>query len=105
MLDVHVVEPNGGRELVFSFPEDVHSFIFHDAGIDVFSKFAHLRRMHDYYADTSYTGDELLRAVEDIDHQLPMLDGHKEAQYALDTFRNVCMSANSNGQKVLLICD
>ncbi len=58
ILDVHVLRTNGQCELVFSFPEDVHYFIFGNAGIDVYGKFAYLRRMHDYYADASYAGDE-----------------------------------------------
>lgn len=105
MLDVHVVKSNGERELVYSFPEDTHSFIFCSAGIDVYSKFAHLRRMYDYYADASYSGDELLKVVEDIDHLRPMLDGNHDAQEVLDCFRRVCAAANSNGDRVILICD
>ena len=105
MLDVHVLKSNGQRELAYSFPEGVHSFIFYDAGIDVYSKFAYLRRMHDYYADASYAGDELVRVVEDIDRLRSMLDGNQDAQLALDTFRHICTSANTSGQTVLLICD
>jgi hypothetical protein len=105
MLDVYVVKSDETRELAYSFPEYVHSFIFNGAGIDVYSKFAHLRRMCDYYADASYTGEELPRVIEDIDRLRPMLDGDKDARRASDTFLSVCMNAHAHGNTITLVCD
>lgn len=109
MLDVHVVDSDAKRRFpdppLFSFSEHVHSFIFHEAGIDVCSKFAHLRRMHDYYADATYAKDELLRVVEDIERLLPMLAGNRAACDALRTFQTICADAHSHGKTVWLVCD
>lgn len=109
MLDVHIVESTATRKITsppeYSFAESVHSAIFHGAGIDVYSKFAHLRRMHDYYADAHYRGDSLLRVVEDIDQLLPMLKSYSDVCDALTKLRNICVDAHAGNKTVFLVCD
>ena len=109
MLDVHVVESASTRNIAtspeFSFSEAAHSAIFHGAGIDVYSKFAHLRGMHDYYADAQYSGDSLLRLVEDIDKLLPMINSYSDACAALTELRRICVDAHAGYKTVFLVCD
>ena len=109
-LDVHIVdEPSRpgltGEWPVCQFEEDVHSYIFHGAGIDVYSRYAYLRRMIDYYADASYSGDALDAVVADIDNLIPHLSSNKQAVETMRQFRSVCADARAAGKSVFLFCD
>jgi len=108
-LDVHVVD-DPGRDHCTGFPsyqfdEHVHGYIFHGCGIDIYSKYAFLRRMIDYYADAHYTGDALDRVVADIDDLAPQLSSHQPAIDALNSFRQICVEARAAGKSVFLFCD
>ena len=108
-LDVHVVD-DPGRDHCTGFPsyqfdEQVHGFIFHGCGIDIYSKYAFLRRMIDYYADAHYTGDALDRVVADIDDLTPQLSSHQPAVDALNSFRTICVAARAADKSVFLFCD
>ncbi|MCB9925556.1 MAG: hypothetical protein H6822_25625 [Planctomycetaceae bacterium] len=81
-LDVHVVDDPSRRGLtgewpVCQFEEAVHSYIFHGAGIEVYSRYAYLRRMIDFYADASYAGDALDAVVGESDDLLPQLSANQ----------------------------
>ena len=109
-LDVHVVDDPRRQGLTGDWPacqfeEAIHSYIFHGAGVDVYSRFAYLRRMIDYYADASYANGELNSLVADIDRFLPHLTANKSAIDTLKLFRTVCIDARAAGKSIFLYCD
>lgn len=109
-LDVHVVDDPRRQGLTGDLPacqfeEAVHSYIFHGAGVDVYNRYAYLRRMMDYYADASYANGELDFLVEQIDQLLPHLAANKRAIDTLKLFRTVCIDARATGKSVFLYCD
>ncbi|HUG67307.1 MAG TPA: hypothetical protein VMM76_06130 [Pirellulaceae bacterium] len=109
-LDVHVVDAPSRQGLTGEWPacqfeEPIHSYIFHGAGVDVYSRFAYLRRMIDFYADASYSKDELSFVVAEIDRLLPHLAANKSAVDTLKLFRTICVDAREAGKSVFLYCD
>jgi len=108
-LDAHVVDHPKCQTLtewpVCQFEELVHSYIFYGAGIDIYSRYAFLRRMIDFYADASYTDDTLDSVVSEIEDLLPHLTANKDAVDTLTLFRRVCVDARAAGKTVLLNCD
>lgn len=109
-LDVHIVDDPRrqgltGESPACQFEEAVHSYIFHGAGIDVYSRFAYLRRMIEFYADASYSNSELNSLVADIDRLLPHLTANKGAVDTLKLFRTLCVDAREAGKSLYLYCD
>ena len=54
-LDVHIVDDPRRQGLTGELPacqfeEAIHSYIFHGAGVDIYNRYAYLRRMIDFYA-------------------------------------------------------
>ena len=85
-LDVYVVDDPRRQGLTGKLPacqfeETVHSYIFHGAGVDIYNRYAYLRRMTDFYADASYSGDALDSVVAEIDDLLPHLIASKRAVF------------------------
>ncbi len=108
-LDVHVVDDPKRKHLaerpVCQFEEEVHSYIFHGGGIDIYNRYPFLRRMIDFYADAQYTGSALDSLVGEIDDLLPNLTASKPAMETLASFRSICVEARAAGKSVLLYCD
>ena len=109
-LDVHIVDDPSREGLTGDWPacqfeEAIHAYIFHDAGIDIYSRFAVLRRMIDFYADASYANGELDSLVEQIDQLLPHLSANKSAVDTMKLFRTVCVDAREAGKSIFLYCD
>jgi hypothetical protein len=107
-LDVHVIDdpsPKGlaGEWPVCQFEEDVHSYVVHGAGIDVYSRYAYLRRIIDFCADASYSGDALGAVVGEIDDLLPHLSANQKAVETMGQFRSACANARAAGKSVFLI--
>lgn len=109
-LDVLVVDDPSREGLTgdwpaFQFEEAIHAYIFHGAGVDVYGRFAYLRRMIDFYADASYSNSELDSLVADIDRLLPHLAANKSAVDTLKLFRTLCVDAHEAGKSIFLYCD
>lgn len=109
-LDVYIVDEPRRQGLTGEWPacqfeEAIHSYIFHGAEIDVYSRFAYLRRMIDFYADASYSGDALDAVVADIDALLPHLSPNKQAIETMRQFRSACVAARAAGKSIFLYCD
>ena len=109
-LDVHVVDDPTRQGLTGEWPacqfeEPVHSYIFFDAGVDVYSRYAYLRRMIDFYADASYANDECECLVANSDDLLPHLTASKVGVEMLTQFRTICVAARATGKSIFLYCD
>lgn len=108
-LDVHVVDDPNRQHLAgwpsCRFEEHVHNYIFHGCGIDIYSRYAFLRRMVDYYADAHYSGDALDSVVTEIDDLLPHVTAMKAAVETLTSFRSICVDARTAGKSLFLFCD
>lgn len=109
-LDVHVVDAPSRQGLTGEWPacqfeKAIHAYIFHGAGVDIYNRFAFLRRMIDYYADASYANGELDFVVAQIDQLLPHLTANKSAVDTLKLFRTLCVDARAAGKSVFLYCD
>ena len=107
-LDVYIVDVPSRSELTgeppaFQFNEAVHTEIFHGSGINIYSRFAYLRRMIDFYQDARYQSHEMEPLIAQIDALLP--DLRNRAAEALAAFRNVCVEAQQEQKSLFLFCD
>ncbi len=105
-LDIHLSKNEKDAELVepeMFFPENLHDAIFiHKKGFK--KEFKQFNRMHDYYADIFYIGDQILEL------KLELLEIERSTDYSpLKEFSKeligLCEKAISNRKNIYCFCD
>ncbi len=108
-LDVYVVDGTS-RDPAAGFPscsfvDRDHDYIFHGAGIDIYNRYPFLRRMIDFCVDAKFGSEVLDSLIAEIDDVLPQISSVKSAVAAMESFRDVCVSARAAGKSLFLYCD
>ncbi len=107
MIDIHIGKSKDTAAKTrprFQLSENVHRKVVARIGNQK-ATFPKLWKLEDYYADASFTTEELPKLIEEIDKTIRDFSGDTAVTGALQTLRGTCEAAFQSGENVYCFAD